>query len=304
MNDDNRAGHDIPVSMGDTASLKTTATGQLAHLSDLDDMRIVEGEPDIRGWSVRGVDGETVGKVEDLLVDTASMKVRYIEVRLEKAIAKDIGRTADLTSTPISEMAADARGLPNDDRRSDDEAGRFMLIPIGVVRLDNDADDVLLDAQASQMVGIPAYDRKALTREHETDVLSRFSRGDSMSRESSGATAGAGMGSGAGGGLAGAGLGAGIMGTSAGSGGLGTSDVMNAARPSDAQSNADDSFYSDRSFDDRSFMNSRGRDRDDVKYFTRADEDERARARQSGVDRDVDLTDDDVDTNSSRDLTR
>lgn len=300
MNHDNRVGHDIPVSMGDTASLKTTATGQLAHLSDLDDMRIVEGESDIRGWSVRGTDGETVGKVEDLLVDTASMKVRYIEVRLEKAIAKEIGRTADLTSAPISEMAADARGLPQDDRRSDDQAGRYVLIPIGVVRLDDDADDVLLDAQASQMVGIPAYDRKALTREHETDVLSRFNRGDSTSRETSGMTAGAGMGSG----LAGAGLAAGIPGTSAGSGGLGTSDVMNAARPSDVQNDANDSFYSDRSFDDRSFMNSRGRNRDDVQYFMRADEDERARARQSGVDRDVNLTDDDVDTNSSRDLTR
>ena len=300
MKDDNRAGHDVPVSMGDNASMKTTATGQLAHLSDLDDMRIVEGESDIRGWSVRGMDGEKVGKVEDLLVDTASMKVRYIEVRLEKAIAKDIGRTADLTSTPISEMAADARGLPQDDRRSDDGAGRYVLIPIGVVRLDDDADDVLLDAQASQMVGIPTYDRKALTREHETDVLSRFNRGDSTSRETSGMTVGAGMG----GGLAGAGLGAGIPGTSAGSGGLGSSDAMNAARPSDVQNNANDSFYADRSFDDRSFMNSRGRDRDDVKYFMRADEDERARARQSGLDRDVNLTDDDVDTNSSRDLTR
>lgn len=300
MDNDNRSERDVPVTMGDTKSLKTTATGQLAHLSDLDDVRIVEGEPDIRGWSVRGTDGQSVGKVEDLLVDTASMKVRYIEVRLEKAIAKDIGRTADLTSTPISEMAADARNLPNDDGRSADEAGRYVLVPIGVVRLDDDADDVLLDAEASQMVGIPAYDRKALTRDHESDVLSRFNRGES-SRETSGMGAGSGIA-----GITGAGIGAGIAGTSAGSGGLGTSDVMNAARPSDAQSNADDSFYADRNFDDRSFLTSRGRNRDDDAYFTRADQDERARARQSGVDRDVNLTGDDIDTNpsSTRDLNR
>lgn len=46
-----------------------------------------------------------------------------------------------------------------------------MLVPIGVARLDDDEDDVLLDGQAAHLAGIPWYQRGELTPDYERDVL-------------------------------------------------------------------------------------------------------------------------------------
>ncbi len=259
MADHDRNAHEARVSLGDNDSLKTTAAGQLVHLDDLDDFKIAEGEPDIRGWDVRGTDGNKLGEVADLLVDTAAMKVRYIEVKLDKDVANDVGRSHDLRAHDITDATMRAEGLldKKDEYRTDaTDAGRFVLIPIGVARLDDDEDDVILDAHASQLVGIPAYRRESndLTRDYENEVVRGYAARTDTTPDN---------------------------------------DVMRAAVPSDAQPNARDTFYEDRSFDDRSFFGSRRRGRDDDAYFTRADEDERARNRQSG-DRAINARNDDL----------
>jgi len=41
---------------------------------------IAEPDPDIRGWKVVLTDGQPVGKVDDVIVDTSDMTVRYLEV--------------------------------------------------------------------------------------------------------------------------------------------------------------------------------------------------------------------------------
>lgn len=249
MAHDDRNTHDSHVTLGDTDSLKTTADGQLVHLDDLDDFTIAEGEPDIRGWDVRGADGTKVGTVEDLLIDTAAMKVRYIEVKLEADVAKDVGRPSDLRAHGITDatMRADEQIAARDDLRSDpSDAGRYVLVPIGVARLNDEDDDVILSAEAAQMVGIPAYDRQQdrLTRDYESEVVRGYD-----------------------GGLA--------------TGGIATNDVMRAARPSDVQGDTRDAFYEDGRFDDRSFFGTRRSGRDDDAYVTPADEAERARRRDN-----------------------
>ena len=255
MLNDNRSEQNERVSLGDNDSMNTMAAGQLVHFDDLDDFKIAEGEPDIRGWDVRGTDGEKIGEVEDLLVDTAAMKVRYIEVRLEKEIAKQIAMNADLETHHIPNVGMSVDDIvTDDDRKSRSDAARYVLVPIGVARLDDDHDDVLLDAHATQLVGIPSYDGGPLTRDRETDILRSYS---------------------------------------AASGGVASNDVMNAARPADVQpermqhdhadlktshdaldasTRTSDAFYADRSFDDRSFFGSRRSGRDDDAYFTRTDQ--------------------------------
>lgn len=254
MLNDKRTDRNERVSLGDTDSLNTTAEGRLVHFDDVDDFKIAEGEPDIRGWDVRGTDGEKIGEVEDLLVDTAAMKVRYIEVKVDKEIAQQIAKHADQETHHIPQVGRSADDIvATDDRKSDPGAARYVLVPIGVARLDDDHDAVLLDAHAAQLVGIPAYDRGSLTRDRETDIVRSYA---------------------------------------AGRDGLAPSDVMNAARPADVQpdqpkhehpdltmshdalgasTRTSDAFYADRSFDDHSFFGSRRRGRDDDAYFTRAD---------------------------------
>jgi uncharacterized protein (TIGR02271 family) len=52
----------------------------LRRISELSGYTVSEHDPDIRGWSVIGAEGQVIGEVDDLFVDTAQMKVREIDV--------------------------------------------------------------------------------------------------------------------------------------------------------------------------------------------------------------------------------
>lgn len=54
----------------------------LKPLSSLSDFRISKGEPDIRGWSVRTLNGSEVGRVDDLLVDPEAGEVVMMDVEM------------------------------------------------------------------------------------------------------------------------------------------------------------------------------------------------------------------------------
>src|SRR5919201_3039830 len=105
---------------------RATQPGGLVLLSDAKDLKVAEGNPDVRGWDVLAADGTEVGEVKDLLVDPGAMKVRYLVVELDKEVAG------------------------TDDRR--------VLIPVGAARLDDDDDKVLLQGMALQaLAGLPPY---------------------------------------------------------------------------------------------------------------------------------------------------
>jgi sporulation protein YlmC with PRC-barrel domain len=146
MQDRTHTPHQAPDLLG---RLDNSTAGQLAHLSEMDDYEISDGEPDIKGWDVRTMTGEKVGKVADLIVDTATMKVRYIEVAFDKLL-----------------MASGER--------------RHALIPIGSSRLDGDADDVLVNLRDEQLITLPAYVRGVLTRDYETELLHGFERAETL----------------------------------------------------------------------------------------------------------------------------
>ena len=113
--------------MSDARRASESDNAGLRALSDVDDLRIVDGEPDIRGWKVQGINGEHVGKVDDLIIDMAEMKVRYMAVELDK----------------------DTFSL--DDSYS-------VLVPIGTARLIDDDDVVVIRASTTELAAMPAYD--------------------------------------------------------------------------------------------------------------------------------------------------
>jgi sporulation protein YlmC with PRC-barrel domain len=132
-----------------------TTAGQLAHLNDLDDYEIADGEPDIEGWDVRTVTGEKIGTVEDLIVDTALMKVRYLEIKFDRLLM-DSG-----------EM-------------------RHVLVPIGSVQLHEDDDNVVINLHEEQLATVPAYARGTLTRSYETEVMRGFAQAESTPMQTEG----------------------------------------------------------------------------------------------------------------------
>lgn len=103
------------------------AMGHLARLNELHDYKVADGEPHVQGWDVKTADGRTAGKVDDLIVDTEAMQVRYLDVELDRK-ALEIGED------------------------------RHVLLPISEARLDDRHDEVLLGATtATQLASLPPY---------------------------------------------------------------------------------------------------------------------------------------------------
>jgi sporulation protein YlmC with PRC-barrel domain len=116
-------------------------------LQELDhsNFEIVKGEPDIRGWDVRYRDGEKIGSVEELILDTKEKKVRYMVVDLDE-----------------NELRLERRKI---------------LIPIGMAELDHMEDDVLMpNISVDQICDLPVYERNNLTPDSERRIASTLGR--------------------------------------------------------------------------------------------------------------------------------
>src|SRR5919199_1050370 len=125
--------------------MRNTGAGGLVPLSDAKDLKVAEGNPDVRGWDVLASDGTEVGEVKDLLVEPGAMKVRYLVVELDKKVAG-----------------------------TDD---RSVLVPVGAARLDDDDDKVLLQSMALQAItGLPPYMPAQFSRSYEDTLRERWGR--------------------------------------------------------------------------------------------------------------------------------
>ncbi|MBA2670349.1 MAG: DUF2382 domain-containing protein [Gemmatimonadetes bacterium] len=130
-------------------------------LDELDDFKVASGDPDVRGWEVMSSDGRKIGEVDNLLIDTGAMKVRYLDVDLDDEI---VG--------------------------SGDN--RHILIPIGYARLNEDDDRISVDSlNSTAIAGLPAYRSEPLTRDYEDSVRQHFAGGTAAA---GGAAASAGAG--------------------------------------------------------------------------------------------------------------
>lgn len=123
-------------------------------LDEMDRFEVAEGDPDVRGWQVFSSDGVKIGEVDELLVDTEALKVRYLDVELDDSL------------------------------NGDEMADRHILIPIGYARLDERDDHILVDALHSGTLGeMPSYAQEPLTRDLEAAVIERFAPGAVKSRQ-------------------------------------------------------------------------------------------------------------------------
>ena len=92
----------------------------LRRLRDLPSFELATGDPDPRGWPVRGSDGHAFGTVDELLVDPVSQQVLYLNV---------------LLATGLPGMLPPA---PHTEQR--------ILLPLSAVNLDNEGSSVFVTA--------------------------------------------------------------------------------------------------------------------------------------------------------------
>jgi len=123
-----------------------------SRLSELSssDFTPAKGEPDIRGWLVKDRQGNNLGKVAELLIDSQVGKVRYLVLDLKN-------NNVQLESNRV-------------------------LIPIGLAILDA-ADDVVKLPQVSvdQLRALPAYEKGKLNRETEIAVQQALAQNNARS---------------------------------------------------------------------------------------------------------------------------
>jgi uncharacterized protein (TIGR02271 family) len=100
---------------------------------------IVEGQPNIKGWTVKDAGGQKIGKVDELIFDKQSQKVRYLVVDLK-------GKLFDMKDHDV-------------------------LVPIGLAELDEKDDDVILPSITSEELRLlPVYEEGTI----DSDVENRI----------------------------------------------------------------------------------------------------------------------------------
>jgi hypothetical protein len=210
MNDDRP---EIHLDRTPTGRLDEALPGStLVPLGRLRDYRVATGDPDVRGWLVLGTDGHRIGEVDDILVDTEAMRVRYLDVTLdsgpEGATVQPVAEAApagDPSSVPpavdpgaagmmggissqISESFVRSTLSPEENALTREHhhgyETRHVLIPIGSARLDPEHDRILVEGlRAADAHGLPHYQGQDLTRELETGVRQRFDEAYAHSAE-------------------------------------------------------------------------------------------------------------------------
>lgn len=112
---------------------------------DRSDFEVADQHPDVRGWDVKDNRNQTLGEVEELIVDAQEKKVRYLVV--------------DLKDNEV-----------NLDKRT-------VLVPIGLAELDKDHDDVVLPTVTAQQIAqLPTYKEDQLFPETEAKICAALGR--------------------------------------------------------------------------------------------------------------------------------
>jgi sporulation protein YlmC with PRC-barrel domain len=120
--------------------IRTEGNERLLPLSNSKDFKVAKDNPDVRGWRVVGSDGESLGIVKDLIVDTQEMKVRYL-------------------------------ALTADRRFYNDSYDRYLLVPIGSAALDKKGNNVFVsNIDSKTILNYPTYQGGPITEDYEYAV--------------------------------------------------------------------------------------------------------------------------------------
>jgi hypothetical protein len=132
-------------------SEKVIVNGNLKELQS-SGFEMRDGEPDIRGWKVKNDQNQVIGKVDELLFDTDSLRVRYLVLDME-------GKPLNLIS-------------------------RDVIIPIGLAVLDKSDNIVLLpEVTVGHLATLPEYKKGHVTIATEREVRHVFAPSEGVEYE-------------------------------------------------------------------------------------------------------------------------
>lgn len=110
------------------------------------DYKVADDDPDVRGWKVLDSTGNNIGEVDELIVDTEAMKVRYLEVDVDNSLAS----------------ASD----------------HHILLPIGSATVDRSSKSVTVSTvNSGSLANYPAYRGETISRDYEHQLMSAITPG-------------------------------------------------------------------------------------------------------------------------------
>lgn len=146
----------------------------LVPMRTLDNLKIADGEPDIRGWSVFTSHGREIGEVQELLVDTTAMEVVMLDI--------DLGSDDRRTLAPIR-----AAWVDRTSRRVVIDAGEIEVdddlpvLPRRSALTDSDVDE--FDRRYARAYGRHGSAEHDYRLRYDEDEELRFARGAEVERE-------------------------------------------------------------------------------------------------------------------------
>lgn len=104
---------------------------KLQYLNDLSDYKVADEDPDVRGWALLDAENQTIGTVDNLLVDMENEKVRYLDVDIDESLLSP-------DHEPYSESDLNK---PHEFKTR--EGNTHMIVPVGLTRIDRDHKAVI-----------------------------------------------------------------------------------------------------------------------------------------------------------------
>ncbi len=137
--------------------METYENNRTTYLQELSgsDFEIADHQPDITGWKIVDSLGNELGEVEDLIFDSKERKVRYIVASLDLDVPENL---------------------------EIEEDSRLVLIPIGIVDLDKEEDEVIVpEVSGGYLATLPGYEPgKTISPAEELAVRYAFLGQDSL----------------------------------------------------------------------------------------------------------------------------
>lgn len=139
----------------------------LYYLDELSDYKVASGDPDLRGWKVNDKDQRCIGTVDNLLVSKSAERVVYLDVEVDSSII-------EANHQPYS-SASKNEGVHEFLNK---EGENHLIIPIGLVTLDEDSEKVHTDKINYQTFAETKRMEKNrnIDREYELNVLESYNR--------------------------------------------------------------------------------------------------------------------------------
>ncbi|WP_156888623.1 PRC-barrel domain-containing protein [Christiangramia echinicola] len=144
----------------------STREKHLYYLSELKDYKVNSKDSDIRGWEVKDLDNNILGKVDNLLVNKELGKVVYVDVEVEQSII-------NVNHDPYSNTSkAEYSEFINK------EGENHIIIPIGLIDLNRDKKNVITHNINYETFAETKRYRSGsrITRDYEHHVLDSYDR--------------------------------------------------------------------------------------------------------------------------------